>query len=156
MSRQTWRSSRRVQLGAGRGAIFQTAPRSTCGSLTEVSATSYSRAHLQTARGYETGPIAFCSNICKYCNENHDVRKPKMLVMLFWILPTISLPPTLIPLSGVGTTCFHHVIKIRQLFLQPAWRQPSLKLEWVLTIANATGTNGLTCLPKHGYTANYF
>jgi hypothetical protein len=29
----------------------------------------------------------------------------------------------------------------------PAWRQPSLKLEWVLTIA--TGTNGLTCLPKH-------
>jgi hypothetical protein len=25
-----------------------------------------------------------------------------------------------------------------------------LKLEWVLTIANATGTNGLTCLPKHG------
>jgi hypothetical protein len=29
-----------------------------------------------------------------------------------------------------------------------AWRQPSLKLEWVLTIANATGTNGLTCLPN--------
>jgi hypothetical protein len=28
---------------------------------------------------------------------------------------------TLIPLSGVGTTCFHHVvIKIRQLFLRPA------------------------------------
>jgi hypothetical protein len=25
-----------------------------------------------------------------------------------------------------------------------------LKLEWVLTIANATGTNGLTCLLKHG------
>jgi hypothetical protein len=25
-----------------------------------------------------------------------------------------------------------------------------LKLEWLLTIANATGTNGLTCLPKHG------
>jgi hypothetical protein len=25
-----------------------------------------------------------------------------------------------------------------------------LKLEWVLTIAKATGTNGLTCLPKHG------
>jgi hypothetical protein len=30
----------------------------------------------------------------------------------------------------------------------PAWRQPFLELEWVLTIANATGTNGLTCLPK--------
>jgi hypothetical protein len=28
--------------------------------------------------------------------------------------------------------------------------EPSLKLRWVLTIANATGTNGLTCLPKHG------
>jgi hypothetical protein len=29
--------------------------------------------------------------------------------------------PTLILLSGVGTTCFHHVvIKIRQLFLRPA------------------------------------
>jgi hypothetical protein len=25
-----------------------------------------------------------------------------------------------------------------------------MKLEWVLTIANATGTNGLTYLPKHG------
>jgi hypothetical protein len=25
-----------------------------------------------------------------------------------------------------------------------------LKLEWVLTTANAAGTNGLTCLPKHG------
>jgi hypothetical protein len=25
-----------------------------------------------------------------------------------------------------------------------------LKLEWMLSTANATGTNGLTCLPKHG------
>jgi hypothetical protein len=35
--------------------------------------------------------------------------------------------------------------------LAPAWLQPSLKLEWVLTTANAAGTNGdgLTCLPKH-------
>jgi hypothetical protein len=31
-----------------------------------------------------------------------------------------------------------------------------LKLEWVLTIANATGTNGLTCLPKHGVTEHDF
>jgi hypothetical protein len=31
------------------------------------------------------------------------------------------LLPTLIPLSGVGTTCFHHVaIRIRHLFLRPA------------------------------------
>jgi hypothetical protein len=47
---------------------------------------------------------------------------------------------------------FYHVgIKIRLLFSRPAaWRQPSLKLEWVLTTANAAGTNGLTWLPKHG------
>jgi hypothetical protein len=54
------------------------------------------------------------------------------------------LPPTLIPLSGVGTICFffHHVvIKIRNYFYD---RPPALKLEWVLTIANATGINGLT------------
>jgi hypothetical protein len=50
-----------------------------------------------------------------------------------------SLLPTLIPLSGVGA-CFHFVvIKIRQLY-------DSLKLEWMLTTANAAGTNGLTCL----------
>jgi hypothetical protein len=28
--------------------------------------------------------------------------------------------------------------------------QPSLKLEWVLTTANAAGTNGSTCLSRHG------
>jgi hypothetical protein len=28
-------------------------------------------------------------------------------------------------------------------------RQPSLKLEWMLTTAYAAGTNSLTCLPKH-------
>jgi hypothetical protein len=62
---------------------------------------------------------------------------------------------TLIPLSGVGTTCFHHVvIKTRPLFLRPAaCRQASLKL-WVLTTANAAGTNSLTCLPKHGGARN--
>jgi hypothetical protein len=43
----------------------------------------------------------------------------------------LLLLPTLIPLSGIGTSCFHHVIKIRHLFLRPAacWRQHSLKLE---------------------------
>jgi hypothetical protein len=51
--------------------------------------------------------------------------------------------PTLIPLSGVGTTGFHHVvIKIPPLFLRSAaCRQPSLKLEWLQTTANAGGTN---------------
>jgi hypothetical protein len=67
------------------------------------------------------------------------------------------LLPTLIPLSEVGRTCFlsYHFCIIRQLFLRPArrrpaWRQPSLKLEWVLTTANATWSNSLTCLPKDG------
>jgi hypothetical protein len=52
------------------------------------------------------------------------------------------LLPTLIPLSGVGT-CFHNVvIKIRHSFYdQPAWPQPSLKLEWMLMAENAAGTN---------------
>jgi hypothetical protein len=52
--------------------------------------------------------------------------------------------PTLIPLSRVGTTCFHYiVIKIRHLFLRPAAsHQPSLKLEWVQTTANAAGKHG--------------
>jgi hypothetical protein len=46
---------------------------------------------------------------------------------------------------------FHHVIKIRQLFLRPAACLASTisELEWVLTTANAAGTNSLTCLPKH-------
>jgi hypothetical protein len=46
--------------------------------------------------------------------------------------------PTLVLLSGVGTTCFHHVvIKIRQLFLRPA-----AYLMWVQTTVNTA--NGLT------------
>jgi hypothetical protein len=60
-----------------------------------------------------------------------------------------------LPLSHkVGSVqhVFHHiVIKIRQLFLRPAVCLTStLKLEQVLTTANAAGNNGLTCLPKHG------
>jgi hypothetical protein len=40
------------------------------------------------------------------------------------------LLPTLIPLSGVGTTCFYHVvIKIRQLFVRPAACLTSTLLE---------------------------
>jgi hypothetical protein len=40
------------------------------------------------------------------------------------------LLPTLIPLSGVGTTCFHHVVtKIWQLFLRPAACLTSTLLE---------------------------
>jgi hypothetical protein len=34
--------------------------------------------------------------------------------------------------------------------LLPAEHQPSLKLEWLLTTANAAGTKSLTCLAKHG------
>jgi hypothetical protein len=68
-------------------------------------------------------------------------------------IKNILLLSTFIPLRGVGTACFYHVvIKIRHLFYDqsPAWRQPSLKLEWMLTTVNAAGTNSLTCLPKHG------
>jgi hypothetical protein len=39
------------------------------------------------------------------------------------------------PNTWVGTTCFHQVvIKIRHLFYD---RQPSLKLEWMVTPENA-------------------
>jgi hypothetical protein len=49
------------------------------------------------------------------------VRLPYLLLLL---------PSTLIPLSGVGTTCFHHVvIKIRHLFLRPAACLTSTLLE---------------------------
>jgi hypothetical protein len=75
----------------------------------------------------------FQSNLIRY-TEDHKLSHHLLLFFIFVFLPT------LITLSGVGTTCFHHVvIKIRHL-----------KLEWMLTTANATGTNSLTCLPKHG------
>jgi hypothetical protein len=42
-------------------------------------------------------------------------------VLFFLFLLSLFLFPTLIPISGVSTICFHHVvIKIRQLFLRPA------------------------------------
>jgi hypothetical protein len=71
--------------------------------------------------------------------------------------PSIFLFPTLIPLSRVGTTCFHRVaIKIRQLFLRPAACLTSSLLE------NGVDANGCKCsrdqqfngLPKHGGTRN--
>jgi hypothetical protein len=60
---------------------------------------------------------------------NFDDEKPEMnLTPLCQIKPKVKVPgllllllPTLIPMSGVGTTCFHLVvIKIRHLFLRPA------------------------------------
>jgi hypothetical protein len=57
----------------------------------------------------------------------------------------------LIPLSEVGTTYFLWCCDKDYFYDRPpAWRQPSLKLEWVITTANAAGTNGWTCLLKHG------
>jgi hypothetical protein len=35
-------------------------------------------------------------------------------------------------------------------FQNKPFKNSAVKLEWVLKIANATGTNGLTCLPKYG------
>jgi hypothetical protein len=59
--------------------------------------------------------------------------------------------PTLIPLSGVGTTYFHVVIKVWQLFLRPAACLTLTPLETGVSANDCKcGTNGLTCLPKHG------
>jgi hypothetical protein len=72
-----------------------------------------------------------------------------LYVFFFHSLFLLLLFPALIALSKVGTTCFHNVvIKIRQLFLRPAVCLTSTLLESGAT-ANAAGTNGLTCLPKH-------
>jgi hypothetical protein len=43
----------------------------------------------------------------------------------------------------------YYSVHTKILFYGPS-KEISLKLEWLLTIANATETNGLTCLPKHG------
>jgi hypothetical protein len=53
----------------------------------------------------------------------------------------LLLLPTLIPLSGVGTTCFFHhvVIKIRQLFLRTAACLMSTLLE------TGVGSNDYKC-----------
>jgi hypothetical protein len=67
----------------------------------------------------------------KWCKGNQSFNYGNLLLLL----------PTLTPLSRVSTTCFSSCcVKIRQLFYDrpPVWRQPSLKLEWVLTTANAT------------------
>jgi hypothetical protein len=78
---------------------------------------------------------------CQYCTFIFFLKWKNF----FSFLPTIS---------RVGAKCFHHVmIKIRQLFLRPAACLTSTHLETtvgVLTTADAAGTNGLTCLPKHG------
>jgi hypothetical protein len=75
-------------------------------------------------------------------------------VFLFWIwVFKMYLLPTLIPLSRVGSTCFHHVvIKIRQLFLHPAAFLTStlLKTEAGANDCKFNDTKGLTYLPKHG------
>jgi hypothetical protein len=50
--------------------------------------------------------------------------------MIFNIKLILLLLPTLIPQSGVGTTCFHHIaIKIRHLFLRPTACLTSTLLE---------------------------
>jgi hypothetical protein len=64
----------------------------------------------------------------------------------------LLLLPTLIPLSGVVTCDKDSAIILATGRLPDVI--PFLKLEWVLTTANATGTNGLTCLPKHGGARN--
>jgi hypothetical protein len=77
-----------------------------------------------------------CQPSCANC---HSTWSADTKVFLYFIMHVIYkycedtvqlLPPTLIPLSGVGTTCFYHVvIKIRQLFLRPAACLTSTLLE---------------------------
>jgi hypothetical protein len=61
---------------------------------------------------------------------------------------------TIIPLCGVGTTCLSSCCDKDSAIIfynqPPARRQSSLGIELVLTTTNVAGTNGLTCLPKHG------
>jgi hypothetical protein len=47
------------------------------------------------------------------------------------------LPPNLIPLSEVGTTCFSSCCDKDSAFIFTTWKLET-KLEWVLTIANAS------------------
>jgi hypothetical protein len=71
---------------------------------------------------------------------------------------SMSCPPTLIPLSGVGTTCFSSCCDKDSTIIFTTGRLPDVNPPWnwsgcikpLVPIANATGTNGLTCLPKHG------
>jgi hypothetical protein len=50
-----------------------------------------------------------------------ELSLPKKLWFERKVRKLYNLLPRLIPLSGVGITCFHHVvIKIRHLFLRPA------------------------------------
>jgi hypothetical protein len=56
-------------------------------------------------------------------------------------------------LSGIGTKCFSSCCDkdSATIFRSAAYLTLTLlKLEWVLSTANAAGTNGLTFLPKHG------
>jgi hypothetical protein len=70
----------------------------------------------------------------------YDIHENKREVLFFYFVPDTTqdtkcyiltfLFPILIPLSGVGTTCFHHIVtKIRYLFLRPAACLSSTLLE---------------------------
>jgi hypothetical protein len=73
------------------------------------------------------------------------------ILIFFYYLLSSSYPfPSL---SKVGTTCFSSCCDKDSAIIFATGRlqrQPPLKLQWVLTTANAAGTNGLTCIPKHG------
>jgi hypothetical protein len=78
-----------------------------------------------------------------------------MFPRVYWNLilyRILLLPPTLIPLSGVRKTCFSSCCDKDSAIIFTTGRLTSSLLETGVgaTIANATGTNGLTCLPKHG------
>jgi hypothetical protein len=81
------------------------------------------------------------------------------LLKIFYLQTAKSLTSSIVSsssytfptLSWVGTTCFSSCCdKIRQLFLQTAACLTSTLIETGVTTTNATGSNALTCLPKHG------
>jgi hypothetical protein len=60
------------------------------------------------------------------------------------ILENIIIGLSMSPLLG---TCLPYGLQIRRT----GHNQPPVRVGgWVLTAANAAGTNGLTCFPKHG------
>jgi hypothetical protein len=69
----------------------------------------------------------------------------------------LSFPrsPQIIKTCDIETQCFYGLLTSHPgltaaCLTRSSFKEGSLKLEWVLTTANAAGNNALTCLLKHG------
>lgn len=65
MPREARRGAGRLQFRPGGGAIITAAVSCIGGSLAQVTPASDAGAHLQTTRGYETGPVSVRVDFCK-------------------------------------------------------------------------------------------